>query len=73
MRIPNKIELKQIKKVFQSNKKEKQIFKSCAKSNLVYSKNVTFYKYRNINEIPKCSFYSKQNGLTEFKDTLETF
>ena len=47
--------------------------KSYAKSNLVYSKDFTFYKYHNINEFPKRSFYSKQYDLTELKDTLETF
>ena len=30
-----------------------------AKSNLVYSKDLTFYKYHNINEFDKHSIYSK--------------
>ena len=47
--------------------------KSCAKSNLVYSKDLTFYKYHNINEFAKRSFYSKQYDLTELRDTLEIF
>ena len=54
-------------------KRKKKILKSRVKSNLVYSKDFTFYKYRNINEFAKRSFYSKQNDLTEFKDTLDTF
>ena len=54
--------------------------KNLAKLNIVHSKDSTFYKYQNINEIAKCSLYivkrslySKQNDLTEFKGTLETF
>ena len=41
-------------------------------SNVVYNKGFTFYKYHNINEFAKRSFYLKQNDLTEFKDNLET-
>ena len=47
--------------------------KSRAKSNLVYSKDFTFYKYHLINEFAKLFFLFKKNDLTEFKDTLETF
>ena len=59
--------------VFESNKREEKIKRSRAKSNLVYSKVFTFYKYRSINEFCKRSFYSKQDDLNEFKDILETF
>ena len=38
-------------------------------SNVVYNKGFTFYKYHNVNEFAKRSFYLKQN---EFKDNLET-
>ena len=41
-------------------------------SNVVYNKGFTFYKYHNVNEFANCSFYLKQNDLTEFKDNLET-
>ena len=60
-------------KMFESNIKEEKNSKSCAKSNLVYRKDFTFYKYHNSNEFAKRSFYSKQNDLTEFNDTLKTF
>ena len=60
-------------KVFESNKKGEKILKSRAESNLVYSKDFTFYKYHNINEVAKLFSYSKQNDLAEFKDTLKTF
>ena len=46
-------------KVFESNKKEEKIVKIRAKSNLVYSKDFTFYKYYNINEFAKRSFLFK--------------
>ena len=46
-------------KVFESNKREEKIVKLRAKSNLVYSKDFTFYKYCNINEFPKRSFLFK--------------
>ena len=59
--------------VFESNKREEKIKRSRAKSNLVYSKVFTFYKYRSINEFAKRSFYSKQDNLNKFKDILETF
>ena len=59
--------------VFESNKREEKIKRSRAKSNLVYSKVFTFYKYRSINEFAKRSFYSKQDDLNKFKDILETF
>ena len=39
----------------------------------MYSKDFTFYKYHNANEFAKHSFSSKQNDLSDFKDTLETF
>ena len=42
-------------------------------SNLVYSKDFTFYKYNNIKEFAKRSFYSKWNDLIEFNDILELF
>ena len=58
--------------VFESNKKEEKIKRSRAKSNLVYSKDFNFYKYKNTNKFAKLSFYSKQNDLIEFKDALET-
>ena len=45
-------------------KKEEKIKESYAKSNLVCSKDFTFYRYHNINEFAKCSFYLKQNYLT---------
>ena len=47
--------------------------KKIEKSNLVYRKGFTLSKYRNINEFAKHSFYSKQNDLLDFKNTLETF
>ena len=59
--------------LFESNKREEKIKRSRAKSNLVYSKVFTFYKYRSINEFAKRSFYSKQDNLNKFKDILETF
>ena len=43
------------------------------KLNLVYSKDSTFYKYNYINEFAESSFYSKENDLSDFKDTLEIF
>ena len=60
-------------KVCESNKKEEKILKSCGKSNLVYSKDFTFYKYHNIKEFAKRSFDSNQIDLIEFKDMLELF
>ena len=60
-------------KVFESNKKEEKILKSCAKSNLVYSKDFTFYKHRNIKEFARRSFDSNENDLIDFKDMLELF
>ena len=60
-------------KAFKFNKNEEKILKSRAKTSIVYSKDFTFYKYHNINEFAKRSFSSKQNDLTEFKDSLETF
>ena len=42
-------------------------------SNLVYSKDFTFYKYNDIKEFAKRSFYSKWNDLIEFNDILELF
>ena len=57
--------------VFESNKKEEKILKSYAKSNLVYSKDFTFYKYHNTKEFATCSFYLKRNDLIKFKDILE--
>ena len=59
--------------VFQSNKKERKNEISRAKSNIICSKDFTFYKYHNINKCDKRSFYSKQNNLNEFKDALEIF
>ena len=38
-------------KVFESNKKEEKNLKSCVKSNLVYSKDFTFYKQCNIKNL----------------------
>ena len=52
----------EVDKVFESNKKEEKTLKSCANSNLVYSKDFTFYKYHNTNDFGKRSFYSKQNN-----------
>ena len=49
------------------------MLKRLAKSNLVHSKDFTFCKFHNINEFAKHSFYSKQNDLTQFNDTLDTF
>ena len=34
---------------------------------------MNFYKYHNIHDFAKRSFYSKQNDLTEFKDILDLF
>ena len=51
-------------KIFESNKKKGKMLKRLAKSNLVHSKDFTFYKFHNINEFAKHSFYSKQNDLT---------
>ena len=53
-------------------KKEEKIKRSCV-SNLVYSKDSTFYKYHNTEAFIKHSFYSKQNDLNEFKDKSEIF
>ena len=36
----------------------------------MYSKD---FKYHNINEFAKRSFYSKQNDLSDFKNTLQIF
>ena len=47
--------------------------KSGTKSNLAYNKDFTFYKYSNIKEFVKRSFYSKLNNLITFKDILELF
>ena len=58
-------------KAFESNKRVEKNFKSCAKPNLVYSKDFIFYKYHNTNEFDTHSFYSKQNDLIEFKDILK--
>ena len=41
-------------------------------SNLVHSKELNLSKSHNINEFDKRSFYSKQNDLHDFNDTLET-
>ena len=60
-------------KVFESNKNEEKIPKSCAKSNLVYSKDFTSYKYHNTKEFAKRSFYSKWNDLIKCKGMLELF
>ena len=54
-------------------KKKNKNKRSCAKSNLVYNKNFSFYKYHNIKEFAKRSFYSKQNYLIESKGILELF
>ena len=61
--------------VFESNKKEVviKIKRSGKKSNLVYSKYFSFYKYHNINEFVKFSLDSKLNDLKEFKDKIELF
>ena len=67
---------KRLDKAFESNKKEEDKTKnkgSHAKSNLLYSKDFTFYKYHNIKEFAKCSFDPKGNDLTEFKEILELF
>ena len=64
---------KKLDKVFESHKKEEKIIKVRAKTNLVYSKDFTFYKYHNINEFAKRSFLFKKEDLTEFKDTTEMF
>ena len=58
-------------KVLECNKKEEEkILKGLPISNLGYSKKVTFHKYHNTKEVAKCSFYSKQNDLRDFKDLL---
>ena len=54
-------------------KRKKKFKESCAKSNLVYSKEFTFYKYHNTKEFAKRSFNSKRNDLIEFRDILELF
>ena len=41
-------EYKKLDKVFESNKKEEKVKKSRPKSNLVGSKDLTFYKYHDI-------------------------
>ena len=64
---------KKLDKVFESVKTEEKILKARAKSNLVYSKDFTFYKNRNTIKFAKRSFYSKQNDFLEFKDILELF
>ena len=65
IKISSKRELKQINKLLGRKK-----FK---KSNLVYVKQFIFYKNHSINEFVRRSFSLKQNDLTEFKYTLESF
>ena len=55
-------------KVFESNEQKFFLKKSRAKSNLVYSKDLTFYRYRNTKKFAKCSSNLKRNDLIEFKD-----
>ena len=58
-------------KAFEDKTKNK---KSRAKSNLIYSKDFTFYKYHKTKDFAaKRSFDSKQNDLREFKNKLELF
>ena len=48
--------------------------KSCAKSNLVYNKDFTFYKYYNTKKCAaKRSFDSKENDLKDLKKILELY
>ena len=42
-RVLQKKQYQKLDKVFQSDKKEEKILKSCAKSNLVYSKDFTYF------------------------------
>ena len=59
---------------FESNKNEEVKTKNKrtrAKSNLVYNKYFTFYKYNNIKEFSQRSLDLKPNDLIEFKDKLE--
>lgn len=47
---------------------------NCAKSNQIYSKDFTFCKYLSTKELTaKYFFDSKQNDLSEFKNSLELF
>ena len=39
----------------------------------MYSKDFAFYKYHNINEFAKRSFYSKENDSPDFNGIWETF
>ena len=43
---------------------------SRAKSNLLYTKEFTFYKHHSMKDFVNCSFYLKQNNLIEFKGIL---
>ena len=54
-------------------KRKKKIKTTQATSNLVYSKDFTFYKYHHTKEFAKRYFYSKRNDLIEFNDILELF
>ena len=73
--------IKKNRKFFESNKKEEKITNIRAKSNTVYSKGFTFYKYHNINELNLLNVCIQKNNnsnnkttttITEFKDALET-
>ena len=66
-----KKQYQKLDKVFEYNKKEKKL-KSRVKSNLIYSKEFTFYKYHTTKQFAKLS-WSKGNYLIEFKDILELF
>ena len=48
-------------------------FVGYCRSNLVYNKDFTFYKYRKTKEFATKRLTSKQNVLIEFKDILELF
>ena len=60
--------------ILESHKKKEKFRKSCAKSNLFYSKDFTFYKYHGITDfVDERSPDSKVNYLKDFKDELEEF
>ena len=52
-------------------KRKRNVFKNCAKSNLVYNKGFIFYKYHSTKEFAKPYFNSKRNDFIEFRDILK--
>ena len=64
---------RKLKKVVEFNKMEENFLKRCAKSNIVCSKDFTFYKYHDINEFVTHSLDLKLNDSKEFKTKLELF